>query len=91
MWPLVMEAKRARAEKERMDVIGDILWLGMVAKLRSRRSGLDEIGRIFGCSGVLWRRCELKKERRKMIGGSVRAQMVAKNKCAGAGLDDGDD
>lgn len=42
---------------------------------------------IFGCSGVLWRRCELKKERRKMIGGSVRAQMVAKNKCAGAGLD----
>ena len=43
MWPWVMEAKRARAEKERMDVIEDILWLGMAAKPRSRRSLLNRI------------------------------------------------
>ena len=63
---------------------------GGEASFQTKPFELDEIGRIFGCIGVFWRRCELKKERIKMIGGSVRAQMVAKNKCAGAGLDDGD-
>ena len=29
MWPWAVEARRARAEKERMDMIEDILWLGL--------------------------------------------------------------
>lgn len=29
MWLWTVEAKRARAEKERMDLIEDMLWLGM--------------------------------------------------------------
>ena len=38
MWPWAVKAKRASAEKDRMDAIEDILWLGVAAKLRSRRS-----------------------------------------------------
>ena len=42
MWPWAMGAKRARAEKERMDMIEDILWLGTAVVLRSRRRLLND-------------------------------------------------
>ncbi len=42
MWPWAMGAKRARAEKERMDMIEDILWLGTAVMLRSRRRLLND-------------------------------------------------
>ena len=45
IWPLLVEAKRARTDKERMDMIEDILWLGGAAELRSGRrlsAGFDE-------------------------------------------------
>ena len=38
IWAWAVEAKRARTEKERMDMIEDILWLGGAAELRSGRS-----------------------------------------------------
>lgn len=41
MWPWAVEAKRARTEKERMDMIEDILWFEMMVLLRSGRSILD--------------------------------------------------
>lgn len=41
IWPWVVEARKARTEKERMDMIEDILWLGGAAELRSRRTILD--------------------------------------------------
>ena len=44
MWPWAVETSRARAEKERMEMIEDILWLRMVVVLRSGRRILDWIG-----------------------------------------------
>lgn len=38
MWAVVVVAKRATAEKERMDIIEDILRLKIAVVLRSRRS-----------------------------------------------------
>ena len=43
IWPWAVDAKRARTEKERMDMIEDILWLRGAAELRSGRSLLDGI------------------------------------------------
>lgn len=38
MWALVVAAKRVTAEKVRMDMIEDILWMKITGVLRSRRS-----------------------------------------------------
>lgn len=43
MWPWAVEARRAMVEKERIDMIEDILWLKIVMVLRSRRSILGWI------------------------------------------------
>ena len=79
MWPWVVEAKRARAEQERMDMIEDILLLGSAAELRSGRSFLNQDLTKMRCGsgGVprtcdlriespFWRQCELRKERGRM-------------------------
>ena len=49
MWPWVVVMNRARAKKERMDMIEDILWLAIVVVLRSGRSVLGWILAMVVC------------------------------------------
>ena len=58
MCPWAVELRRARAEKERMEMIEDILWLGNGVVLRSGRriSVLDSTGLMCDCDGVGWKR-----------------------------------
>ena len=63
MWPWAVEAKRARAEKERMDMIEDILLGEIAVVLRAGRSLLEMnlMELSCGCGGVCWM-CELRVE-----------------------------